>query len=161
MVSGPRGYRSGVRRLAPLLLVVFTVGACNRGGGSEAQGAESSSENGLALRVAFDEPLRTGHAVTWRLEVENRSHETVALRFSSGKDGDVALRRDGREVYRWSAGRLFSQALREVPLTPAATHSFRLEDPGLALPAGSYELIGELTADPAVPPVRRPVKIED
>lgn len=160
MVTGPRGYRSGVRRLVPLLLLMFTLGACNRGGGSEAQGAVSSSEDGLTLSVAFDEPLRTGHPVTWRLEVENRGHETVALRFSSGKDGDVALHQGDREVYRWSAGRLFSQALREVPLSPAATHTFRLEDPGLTLPAGSYELIGELASDPTIPPVRRAVQIE-
>ena len=139
---------------------MVSLGACNRGGGSEAQGAVSSSENGLTFRVAFDEPLRTGHAITWRLEVENRGHETVALRFSSGKDGDVALRQGNQEVYRWSAGRLFSQALREVPLGPAATHTFRLEDPGITLPAGSYDLVGELASDPTIPPVRRSVKIE-
>jgi hypothetical protein len=143
-----------------MLLLVVSLGACDRGGGSEARGTVSYSETGLALRVAFDEPMRTRHPVTWRLVVENRAHEPVTLRFSSGKDGDVALRQGGREVYRWSAGRLFSQALREVPLAPAATHTFRLEDPGLTLPAGSYELVGELTADPTVPPVRRPVEIK-
>jgi hypothetical protein len=149
-----------VRRLAPLLVLVVTLGACDRGGRSGSGGAVSYSENGLALTVSFEEPLRTGHPVTWHLEVENRGHDALTLRFSSGKDGDVALVQGGREVYRWSAGRLFSQALREVPLGAGARHTFRLEDRGLTVPAGAYEVVGELTSDPTLLPVRRPVRIE-
>ncbi|MDQ1514506.1 MAG: hypothetical protein QOE80_336 [Actinomycetota bacterium] len=159
-VPGAGGYRAGVRRLAPLLVLVATLGACDRGGRSGSGGAVSYSENGLAMTASFDEPLRTGRPVTWRLEVENRGHEAVTLRFSSSKEGDVALRQGDREVYRWSAGRLFSQALRELPLGPGAKHTFSLEDRGLTVPAGAYELAGELASDPTLLPVRRPVRIE-
>jgi hypothetical protein len=120
----------------------------------------SASDNGLTLSVSFDEPLRTGKAVTWALGVENRAQAAVTLRFSSGKDGDVSLRREGREVYRWSAGRLFSQALREVTLAPGDSHDFRLEERSLGLAAGGYELVAELGSDPTVPPLRRPVELE-
>jgi hypothetical protein len=119
----------------------------------------SSSQNGLALTVAFDEPLKTGQAVTWTLDLQNQGREAVTLRFSSGKDGDVALRQGSREVYRWSTNRLFSQALREVPLPAGATHSVKLEERALGVPAGAYELVAEMAADPSPGAVRRPVTV--
>jgi len=147
-----------MRRLAALLLLVTGLAGCDRGG-SAGQGGVAYSENGLSLTVSFDEPLRRGQPVTWALELENRGKDAVTLRFSSGKDGDVALRTGGREVYRWSAHRLFSQALRELPLAAGARHTFRLDEPNLGVPAGDYDLVAEVAADPSPGAVHRPVTV--
>ena len=147
-----------MHRLAPLLLVVAALAGCDRGT-PRTGGTVSYAENGLSLTVSFDEPLRTGHRVTWSLNVANRGKEAVTLRFPSGKDGDVVLHQGGREVYRWSANRLFSQALREVPLAAGARHTFRLEERALGAPAGDYELVAVLAADPSPGEVRRPVTV--
>ncbi|HEV7861284.1 MAG TPA: BsuPI-related putative proteinase inhibitor [Acidimicrobiia bacterium] len=147
-----------MRRLAPLFVVLAAMAGCNRGG-SGSDGAVSQAENGLALSVSFDEPLRTGKAVTWTLNVENRRQEAVTLRFSSGKEGDVALRSGDREVYRWSANRVFSQALREVQVAARATHSVRLEESGMTVAPGEYDLVAEVAADPAPGVLHRPVTI--
>jgi hypothetical protein len=148
-----------MRRLAALLLLIAGLAGCDRGGSGSHGGAVSYSGNGLSLTVSFHEPVRTGHPVTWALELENRSRESITLRFSSGKDGDVALRTGGREVYRWSAHRLFSQALRELPLAAGARHTFRLDEPRLDVPAGNYELVAEVAADPSAGAVHRPVTV--
>jgi hypothetical protein len=153
-----RGYRGNVRRLA-LLLVLTTLAGCNRGGGAPTGGAVSSSENGLSLTVSFDGPLRTGEPVTWTLALENRGQQALTLRFPSGKEGDVALRRGDREVYRWSANRVFSQAIRDMALPAGARHTFRLEERALPAPAGEYELVAEVAADPSPGAVRRPVTV--
>jgi len=147
-----------MRQLAALLLLVTGLAGCDRGGPT-AHGGVAYSDNGLSLTVAFDEPLRTGHPVTWRLELENRSKEEITLRFSSGKDGDIALLAGASEVYRWSAHRLFSQALRQMPLAAGSRHTFRLEEPALVVPAGNYELVGEVAADPSPGAVHRPVTV--
>src|SRR5438309_3229693 len=103
MVTGSRGYRWGVRRLAVLVLLTAIVGCGGDGSGSERQAGEQ--QQGLSLSVSFSEPLRSGGPVTWTLEVENGGSVATSLGFRSGKDGDVVLLRSGREAYRWSGAR--------------------------------------------------------
>jgi hypothetical protein len=148
----------GVRRYAALFLLVAALGACDRGG-SRSGGAVSYSENGLSLAVSFDEPLRTGRPVTWALTLENRGRSAVTLRFSNGKEGDVALSQGGREVYRWSANRLFSQALRELSLGAGQGHTFKLEEKSLGAPPGDYDLVAEVASDPSPGALRQPVTV--
>lgn len=148
----------GVRRSVALVLLAAALAGCDRGG-SHASGGVSSSENGLSLSVGFDGPLRTGHPVTWALELQNRGRAPITLRFPSGKEGDVVLLRGSAEVYRWSANRLFSQALREENLAAGGQRTFRLEERSLGVPAGAYDLVAEVAADPSPGAVRRPVTV--
>ena len=134
------------------------LAGCDRGDHPRAGGVVSYNAT-LAFTVSFDEPVRTGHPVTWTLNVENRSKEAVTLRFRSGKDGDVALQQPGREVYRWSANRMFSQALRQLPLEAGARRAFTLEEKALPAPAGDYTLVATLAADPSLMPVQRSVTV--
>jgi hypothetical protein len=147
-----------VRRLALLVTLVTLAGGCgNDGGGSESQAG--TQQKGLSLSVSFDEPLRSGQAVTWMLEVHNGGPTAATLVFRSGKDGDVALIRDGREAYRWSSTRYFTQAMRQERLEPGERKKFPLEDKGFSAEAGDYELVAELDSEPAPPPARRTVNV--
>jgi hypothetical protein len=147
-----------VRRTALLVILLALAGGCgDDGGASESQGG--TQQQGLSLSVSFDEPLRAGKAVTWILEVSNGGPAAATLGFRSGKDGDVALLRDGREAYRWSSTRYFTQAMREERLEPGERKTFPLEDKGFSAEAGDYELVAELDSEPAPPPARRPVSV--
>ena len=110
--------------------------------------------------MSFGEPLRSGQPATWTLEVQNGGSGETTLMFRSGKDGDVMLLRDGREAYRWSATRFFSQAMREVRIGPGDHKTYTLEEKTLSADAGDYELVAELDSEPAPPPARRSVKVE-
>lgn len=144
--------------MAVLVILAALMGGCgDDGGGSESQAG--TQEKGLSLSVSFDEPLRSGQAVTWTLEVHNGGPETSTLVFRSGKDGDVALLRDGREAYRWSSTRYFTQAMRQERLEPGERKKFPLEDKGFSAEAGDYELVAELDSEPAPPPARRSVTV--
>jgi hypothetical protein len=148
-----------MRRLA-VLVILTTLAGC---GGGDDTGPESQSgqqKQGLSLSVSFDEPLRSGQAVTWTLEVENGGPEEATLTFRSGKDGDVALLRGGREAYRWSSTRYFTQAMRQERLAPGERKKFPLEDKGFSAEAGDYELVAELDSEPAPPPARRSVEVK-
>lgn len=156
MVTRGSGYRGVVRRLA-LFVMLTALAACGDDGGAAAQPA--TGRDGLTLSVSFTEPLTSGQPVTWTLQVENGGSREQTLTFRSGKEGDVALFRDGREAYRWSATRFFSQAMRQVRLGPGERKTFTLDDRTLTADPGDYELVAELDSEPAPPPARRSVSV--
>jgi hypothetical protein len=142
-----------------LVLLLATLAGC----GDDATGSEPRADGqkgGLSLAVSSSTPLRTGQPVTWTLEIHNDGPGEATLVFNSGKDGDVALLQGGREAYRWSATRFFSQAMRQVRLAPGERRAFTLEDQALSAAAGDYELVAELASEPAPPPARQPVEVE-
>jgi hypothetical protein len=149
-----------MRRLALLVLLAALPG-CGDDDGASAQQAAPQQNGGLSLSVSFREPLRSGQPATWTLEVQNGGSGETTLMFRSGKDGDVMLLRDGREAYRWSATRFFSQAMREVRIGPGDHKTYTLEEKTLSADAGDYELVAELDSEPAPPPARRSVEVEN
>ena len=134
---------------------------CGSGDGAGSESQAGQQRTGLSLSVSYDEPLRSGEAVTWKVEVENGGPAAATLVFPSGKDGDVALLRDGKEAYRWSSTRYFTQAMRQVPLEPGEKKTFELPDKEFSAAAGDYELLAELDSEPAPPPARRSVKVSE
>lgn len=143
-----------VGRLA-VLVVVAAATAC--GGGTVVNERRPA---GPSLEVRFSpDPLRAGKPVVFSLKVTNATDEAVTLTFSSGQSGDVVLLRDGDEAYRWSAERLFTEAIRKEPLGPGERRVYRLEEPALAVEPGDYELVASLAAEPAPKPVRRAVTV--
>jgi hypothetical protein len=142
------------------MLVLFTTltGCGGDGGGSESQ--SGTQKEGLSLSVDFDESLRSGGPVTWKLEVKNGGPDEVTLVFRSGKEGDVALIQGGREAYRWSGTKYFTQAIREERLAAGERKAFTLEEKALSAAPGDYELLAEVDSEPAPPPGRRSVKVE-
>jgi hypothetical protein len=87
-----------------------------------------------------------------RVTLRNPSEQAVKLAFSSGRTHDaVVVDRDGRELWRWSNGRMFTQALSGMQLAPGSESSFELVcDPsaegGAPLPAGRYTAAGVIPA---------------
>jgi hypothetical protein len=138
------------------LVAVLAVAGCGSGGGGG-----KSDEGALLLEVRFSpDPLRAGQPATWLLEVSNRGTGRATLTFPSGQNGDVVLEQSGREAYRWSGGKFFTQAVRPVSLEPGGTETFTLEEERLSVEPGRYRLVATLRADPAPAPARRDVSIQ-
>jgi hypothetical protein len=69
--------------------------------------------------------VRTGEgAVQILLQVTNASAAPVEVVFPSGQAYDFAVRRGGTELWRWSAGMAFTQAVRTVVVAPDETLEF-------------------------------------
>ncbi len=87
-----------------------------------------------------------------RLTLRNPTERQVTLSFSSGRTHDaVVLGADGSELWRWSDGRMFPQALSELQLAPGSESSFELIcDPSergeAPLPPGRYRATGVIPA---------------
>ncbi len=144
------------------LVGLVALAACGSGEDPVLEGDQASEEapaEGIALTIDGLGELVAGEPVSWRLTVTNATDEGVTLVFPSGQQGDVALvDGDGTEVYRWSDGMMFSQALVETPLEAGAEVTFEL--PGdLDVDPGTYLLTASVPSDPAPEPVTTEVTI--
>jgi uncharacterized protein YndB with AHSA1/START domain len=76
--------------------------------------------------------------------VENAGESAVDLTFTSGQQFDIVVTDDGEAVWRWSDGRMFTQAIEELTLEPGDELSFNgtWENPD----PGTYEVTGSLAA---------------
>lgn len=84
--------------------------------------------------------------VQFSFSVVNEGTTAVTLTFSSGKRADIVVRTvSGEEVWRWSDGRMFTQAITRATLEPGEQieQSYTWADP----PSGTYVATGILEAD--------------
>ncbi|WP_420126677.1 BsuPI-related putative proteinase inhibitor [Longimicrobium sp.] len=135
------------RRTLPLLLAAgVMIAACTRplpppdGMPSPPPQTVHSSELVSSLRV------EAGDTVILTLQVTNPSAAPVAFTFPSGQSYDFAIRAGGAEVWRWSADRGFTQAVRTVTLAPGETWTFGerwAPPPGTR---GEFTAVGRLTS---------------
>lgn len=76
------------------------------------------SEKELAFGVTLDSAAyRRGDTISARLTLRNTQPEILSLTFPSGQDYELVIQNEsGREVYRWSDGRAFTQAIRMITI---------------------------------------------
>ena len=91
-----------------------------------------------------DLAVSTNEAVAFGFTLSNAADEPVELRFRTGQAAEFVVVEDGTEVWRWSAGRMFTQALWSERLGPgeSATYEATWHDPE----PGAYEAVATLAA---------------
>lgn len=97
-------------------------------------------EGGLEVEV-------TGGAVEFVFTVANVGDEPVSLEFRSGLAADIAVHRGDEELWRWSDGQLFTQALwsESLDADESVTYEATWSDPD----PGTYDVIASLEASNA------------
>ena len=89
------------------------------------------------------DPRRSVPQMTARLTLRNTHPEPLPLTFPSGQSYDLVLKtEDGKEVYRWSEGKAFTQALRRETLALGERNYVIVvplaDKAGKTLPEGRY-----------------------
>lgn len=89
--------------------------------------------------------VTTAGGVEFAFTVTNASPEAVTLSFPSGQVVDVAVLDDGKELWRWSDDRVFTQAIGSETLEPGESFvaSVTWEDPR----PGTYTAVASLAAE--------------
>ncbi|MEF8821249.1 MAG: BsuPI-related putative proteinase inhibitor [Halovenus sp.] len=98
------------------------------------------------MSLAATLAVTTNGDVQFSFSVVNEGTTAVTLTFSSGKRADIVVRDlSGEELWRWSDGRMFTQAITRATLEPGEQieQSYTWEDP----PSGTYVATGILEAD--------------
>lgn len=151
------------RVLALFLVGILAVGACSDDPDDvpdarvDAPTSTAPSTTALAdvpppspavdvIEIDAEPPRRTpAGPVTWVIEFTNTSEEPVTITFPSGQPGEaVIVDSDDTVVHRWSDGRFFDQAVRELTLAPGQTERVELPDDLSAVEPGFYEVRLEL-----------------
>jgi len=122
------------------------------------QGAGEASE-GLELRVHLGDGAGTemdavvrGEPVTLRLVLHNRGSAPRQLQCPSARTYDVRIvAPGGREIWRWSQGRMFAQMVTDIVVGSGESREFRAtwdqkSNEGAAVPPGRYEAEGWIPA---------------
>ena len=132
-------------RLLSLAALLPALGGCPPpaaapapgGGAAEASPALASS---LQVEAAAD-------SVRFLLQVTNAGPAPLALEFGSGQRAEFTVLDQGREVWRWSAGHVFTQALATETLAPGETRTWsEVWRPAPALRGRPLVAVGELLA---------------
>ncbi len=99
----------------------------------------------LAVSLTTDKTIyRTGQTVLLTLEATNKSSAAADLLFGSGQSYDIFITDlHKQEVWRWSQGRVFTMAVREV-LLPAG-RSLKFTSNWKPARPGKYFVRGRLT----------------
>lgn len=133
-----------------LILSLFAVGALAIACGPRARTPEAGSsappkvvsESVLASTLNVE----TNDGPRFTYTVVNNSGKKVELIFPNGLTHDVAvLDSTGREVWRWSEGRMFTQALQTRLLTHGSHMSY--DERWKNAPAGRYTAVARLNSD--------------
>jgi hypothetical protein len=130
------------RIIAPLLFAAVLMFACGPRTPSPVFGARPKAgvEKGITSHVMVD---TAQGVVRFAIEVANDSRARVELQFPDGRTHDfVVLNEAGREVWRWSTGRLFTQSMRNRLLD---AHDSVVYDERWSPPSpGRYTLLASL-----------------
>jgi len=79
----------------------------------------------LELQVVSSLQAETaGDSVRFTLRVTNATESPVALTFPTGQSYDFVVHDGGEEVWRWSADRMFTQAIRMESMAAGETLEF-------------------------------------
>jgi hypothetical protein len=114
-------------------------GPAGRGSSASASAVGPDIASSLSLSVSED--------VEFRLHVTNRSPKKLELTFPDGQTHDFyVLDTTGREVWRWSEGKLFTQSLQKKLLDAGSTVSYSEEWDATATSGATYTAVAVLNS---------------
>jgi hypothetical protein len=135
-----------ISRLAPHTLLFLLAGLLLTQAGCVAATPSPGPAEPDALLTSL-QVTPQGDGVLLVLQVTNTLTTPIELRFTSGQSAEFVISDGTAEIWRWSDGRMFTQALRTETLDAGET--FRTEGtwPVPAGAAGRFEATGILVAE--------------
>ena len=134
-------------RLFPVLLLTAALAfACGpRSRANEPEVGTRSRTSGQPLASSLD--VRVADGVRFALHVTNEAQKSLELTFPDGQTHDiVVLDAAQREVWRWSDGRMFTQALQTRVLDEDETASYEAAWPARSV-HGAFTAVASLRSE--------------
>ncbi len=133
------------RLVVALVISAAVLYACGpRSHAAETPNRKSGTSGPL---VASSLDVAVGDQVEFVLHVTNKAQKRLELTFPSGQTYDVTVLDSlGREVWRWSEGRMFTQALQNKVLESDETMSVQVEWQPATL-KGSFVAVASLRSE--------------
>jgi hypothetical protein len=106
----------------------------------------ASSSESIVLRTV-DLGLKIGEPGVWPFDLTNDADTDMTLTFTSGQRMELTLSDSSGEVFRWSDGMMFTQAIEQVGLPVGATYPLVLRSEPINLSPGKYTATAWVAAD--------------
>ena len=142
----------GLQGARALLVMLLMTPGCAR---AEETMAAPDFETRLVLKGAAGKEataFRSRETITFAVTIRNRRDAPQTLTFASSQTHDCFVYKgENKEVWRWSAGRLFAQVITELTLAPGESRTFTVawdqtDRQGAPLPPGDYQAVGLVAA---------------
>ena len=111
---------------------------------------------------------KVGEDIEMTIVLQNRTDEPVNLTFNSGKNYDFIVKKlpENKEVWRWSEGKFFTEALMSMMLDPGERKTFvfkwnQKNNDSKKIESGNYKVEALIASDPEVFANSVKIKIED
>jgi len=129
-----------------MLVIAVLAFACTRSRATESFASGRSSHHKKGAVVASTLDVQVDSDVRFALHVVNEGDRKVELNFPSGMTHDIAvLDEHGKQVWRWSDGRLFTAAYQNKVLRSDDTLSFSTAWPSPG--PGRYIAVARLVSE--------------
>lgn len=134
------------RFIIPLLCAASVAFARGTSSHKETLAASSANRNSTSeLTSSFS--VNSNHGVEFKLDVRNNTKKMVELRFADGQTHDFVVQdANGKVVWRWSADRMFTQAIQNQLVKGKETATFS-EDWDAKNMHGKFTAIAMLKSD--------------
>jgi hypothetical protein len=117
---------TAIRLVPALALAAAFAFACGPRSHSSEAPERSRAVNGPSIVTALDVRQR-GHQLSFTFSITNNAKKKLELVFPSGYTHDlVVLDAAGEEIWRWSSGRMFTQALQNRVLASGDTLAYEM-----------------------------------
>ncbi|MFW5992319.1 MAG: BsuPI-related putative proteinase inhibitor [Halanaerobiaceae bacterium] len=143
-----------------LLPLSFFTGILNIEVNYDSSQSEVEEDIMLTLKLEKD-TFESGENIEGKLVLENKSDEPRNFTFSSSQKYDFIIEdKEGKQVKKWSDGRMFAQVITEMMLEPGTEKSFTEEISISDLREGIYYLYGLLPAEEEIVSEKKEIRIE-
>ncbi|HYV97258.1 MAG TPA: BsuPI-related putative proteinase inhibitor [Gemmatimonadaceae bacterium] len=138
--------------------IVFACAPRNHTGAEretrKAPPAQRSTDTNSTFAFTRAEQRSGSRSVSFAMEFRNKRSSLTELHFANGRTHEFVVLDDaGREVWRWSEGRLFTQALQTKQLRTGDAVTFQARWDTAA--PGRYRVVGSLNSTEVTEPVER------
>jgi len=114
--------------------------------------------NDVVANLSTNKKIYTvGEEIEMTIVLRNRTDEPVNLTFNSGKYYDFIVKKlpEDKEVWRWSEGRIFTQALLSITLDPWEKQTFvfkwdQKDNDSKQIELGKYKIEALIASDPEI-----------
>ncbi|MGO4899948.1 BsuPI-related putative proteinase inhibitor [Bacillus sp. GM2] len=111
-------------RLISMIVMLLFVGGCGQNG-DQVPDKEVSGEVDNGSVTLTVEPVQKQGEIEFRMSVVNHTDDVAEFEFSSGQKFELIVSdKEGNERYRYSKGKMFTQAFQTMTLNPKESYDF-------------------------------------
>lgn len=144
-----------VKLIIPFIIIIAIISIFIQGCFKDIIGP--TIEDVIAILTVNKKVYNIGEDVEMTIVVQNKSNELVDLLFKSGQTYDFIVKKmpENKEVWRWSEGHVFTQAIWTMFLDPRERKTFVIkwdqkDNNSKQVEPGTYKIEALITSDPEI-----------